>query len=161
MEDPLDVVWIVDRSEQGARTATVGAGEHLDQEHAAEQLSPRIARSRPAVLLGGVRDRRLAVALQRVASERLLGGVRGWRTRSLRALPFAPLVIAATVVVVRQRRRRHDAIAHAGGGREHTVIRELHAPRPGHERAEPFEERQRIEDDVRGAVGNLRRLHLM
>ena len=83
-----------------AATATVGAGQHVDEEHAAEQFGPGVALPRAAVLGGGVRDRRLPVALQRVASERLLDRVRGWRTRRPRALAFVPFVIAAAIVIV-------------------------------------------------------------
>jgi hypothetical protein len=71
---------------------------------------------------------------------------------------FASAIVVAAagticaIIIVRQQWRRHDAVAHPSGWREHAVIREHHASRPRHQRAEAFEEGERIEDDVRGAV---------
>ena len=73
-------------------------------------------------------------------------------------MAFASAIVVAAagticaIIIVRQQWRRHDAVAHPSGWREHAVIREHHASGPRHQRAEAFEEGERIEDDVRGAV---------
>ena len=55
----------------------------------------------------------------------------------------------------------HDAIAIARGRSEHAVVGDELLVRPWNERAEAFEERQRIEDDVRRAIGMQLELRLM
>ncbi len=47
---------------------------------------------------------------------------------------------------------RDDEIAPGGGWRKHAVIGELVLARTGHERGEPFQEDEGLEDDVRRAV---------
>ncbi len=153
LEDRADAVRIVNGGEQCAPGQTVGAGQHIDEVDAAQELSPGVALARATVLGWSVRNGRLAAA--RVVVERLVrrrvGGV--GRTRRLRAVAFAlAIVVAATIVIIGERRRWDDAVAHAGSRSQHAVIREQHAARPRHQRAQPFEKRERVEDDVGGAV---------
>ncbi|MEQ1631729.1 MAG: hypothetical protein ABL997_05115 [Planctomycetota bacterium] len=158
LEDPADAVRVVDGGEQSAATAAIRAGQHIDEVGAAQQLGPGVALARAAVPLWSVGDGRLALVVHRVAVEGLvLQSVDAvGRARRLRVMALAIVVAVGgtirAIVIVWQQRRRDDAVPDSRGRSQHAMLGEHDAPRSRLQRAEVFEEGERIEDDVGGAV---------
>jgi hypothetical protein len=59
---------------------------------------------------------------------------------------------AFRVAGIGQRRRRHHPMAVAGRGRQPAVISHQHVPRPRDQRAQPFDQRQRLEHHALAAI---------